>query len=395
MTSLLGVVGETRARFTRTVRDLLINDPGGFVSDPGSSLWWTGSSVPWSVLQSDGSKLAAVNRATNLIVDAIAGVPWHTFRVFNNVEEPIPAPSWIADPQNAQRDGRVSAYDPDAFTQVAFRAQIIQSMLWYGEALIYTPVLDPDSGYPRPPVFLLHPHDVAKDRDGWRVADVVVPLEHVVHVRGKPPYTDEGRGIGVLARFARTLDLASQVQDYAQSTFRSGVPSGYLRSTGPGLTQDQADALKARWMAAHGGTDRQIAVLNATTEFHPLSLSPVDTEMIKMADLTLRDIAHAFDMSAHYLDVPGDKTTYANVQDRAVDFGKFTLLPWARLVESALETRLPVGTSLKLRLEGLERGTLTQRYANYEVGLRNGWLTVADIRRWENLQPIEEGESDG
>ena len=68
--------------------------------------------------------------------------------------------------------------------------------------------------------------------------------------------------------------LSRKLARYTEGTFNSGVPAGYLKVTTPGLTQPQADELKAGWMAAHGGDRRSIAVLNATTDFHPISISP-------------------------------------------------------------------------------------------------------------------------
>jgi HK97 family phage portal protein len=184
--------------------------------------------------------------------------------------------------------------------------------------------------------------------------------------------------------------LAGAVGAYAQNTFRTGVPSGYLKATQPGLTPDDAEKLAERWMEKHGQA-RQVAVLGNTVEFVPINLSPVDAELVKMQDFSLREIAHAFGMSAHYLDVVGATGTYANVQDRAVDFRQFTLLPWARLIESELDTRLPAGTGLRLRLDGLERGTTGQRYDDYGKALAGGWLTVDEIRELEGLPPLEGG----
>ena len=56
--------------------------------------------------------------------------------------------------------------------------------------------------------------------------------------------------------------------------------------------------LKSSWMAAHGST-RSIAVLNATTEFHPISWSLNDLAAVEMGAFTDKDVAHAFGMSAH------------------------------------------------------------------------------------------------
>ena len=68
------------------------------------------------------------------------------------------------------------------------------------------------------------------------------------------------------------LGLMSLVRQYASGVFQSGVPAGYLKSTQPSMTQEQATQLKAAWLAQHGNAKRSIAVLNATTDFTPISI---------------------------------------------------------------------------------------------------------------------------
>jgi HK97 family phage portal protein len=276
---------------------------------------------------------------------------------------------------------------------MAFRSQMLASLVMHGEAFLYQPNRD-EAGYPLPPGFLLNPLDVETVTSGsgaatgrFKVGDVELDSALLLHVRGRAPYTVDGRGQGVLARHLDTITMAAAVRAAVTGAYSSGVPNGYLRVTQPGLTKDQADGLKARWMDAHGGV-RGIAVLNATTEFHPISWSLAELSAIEMGAFTDRDVAHAFGMSAHYLDVVGDSSTYANVQDRAIDFRTFTLLPWARLVESAMETWLPVGTTMKIRLEGLERANVTTRDTSYTARLGAGIMTVDEVRDLEDLEPL-------
>jgi len=111
-----------------------------------------------------------------------------------------------------------------------------------------------------------------------------------------------GDGTGVFGRHAADLGLAVQVRSYASGTFRSGVPAGFLKVSAPGLTQEQADKLKSAWMNAHGVDRRSIAVLNATTEFQAVNISPVDAQLSQTDDMVLRMVAHAFNLSSRSLD---------------------------------------------------------------------------------------------
>ena len=55
---------------------------------------------------------------------------------------------------------------------------------------------------------------------------------------------------------AAELAQAQAAVSYGRGTLRSGVPAGYLKVSSQAFTKDQADALKAAWMAAHGGDAR-------------------------------------------------------------------------------------------------------------------------------------------
>jgi HK97 family phage portal protein len=141
-------------------------------------------------------------------------------------------------------------------------------------------------------------------------------------------------------------------------------------------------------MAAHGNAKRSIAVLNATTEFHPISISPVDAQLSAAREWGLRDIALAFGVPPYMLGVPGDSSTYANVESRLIELRTWGLLPWARRIESLLDSQFPRGTSVKINLDALVRADTATRYSAYETAIRSGWLTIDEVRELEDRPPL-------
>jgi HK97 family phage portal protein len=376
-------------------RDVLFNDPDGWEVDrPG--LWWLGpddgSLGPYgNPLVTGGdplglASLPAVNRCTSLICDTIGGLPWHVMR---GDYERLATPDWIADPQATRIDGRVIGGDvlDCRLTAVEFWANWICAAAWFGDGYVYVPVRGVD-GAPKPPLWQLHPHDVTIDGGTYWVGDVPLPSNSILHLRGLLPY-DDGHGRGVIDVHGIDLGLAATVRSYAAGVFASGVPAGYIKSSQPNLSQEDADALKAAWLKQHGGAKRSIAVLNATTEFHAVSISPVDAQLSNAREMSMRDIATAFGVPAYMLGVPGDPSTYANVESRMIEFRTFTLLPWQRRIEAVLAAQLPRGTYLKIRSDGLLRADTTTRYQAYKVALEAGFLTVDEVRALEDYPPLE------
>lgn len=383
----------TRVYTATDGRDILHNSPDGWEVD-APWLWWVdggGGEPTWGNPPpgADGSgaftSLPAVARCTSIICDTIAGLPWQVYRGF----EQLPTPDWITDPQALRPDARI--VDPATLLEVRLSAvefwcQWITAALWFGDGYLYVPVRD-EAGAPKPPLWQLHPYDV-EIRDGsYWVKDVPLPVGSVIQLRGRPPYWN-GHGHGVISDNAADLGLAATLRTYASGIFSTGIPAGYLKSTQPNMTADQAQALKTTWLAQHGGAKRSIAVLNATTDFTPISISPIDAQLDAARTWTLRDVALAFGIQPYMLGVPGDSSTYANVESRMIELRTFTLLPWQRRIESALDAQLPRGTEVKIRSDGLLRADTSTRYSAYQTALVAGWLTVDEVRAIEDLAPL-------
>jgi HK97 family phage portal protein len=379
-------------------RDVLHNSPDGWeVEQPW--LWWLGpgngtlgpighpipgAGAAWQTF----AAIPAVSRATGLIVDTIATLPWHVYR---DETERLATPEWIADPQALRLDGRI--VDPNQLydvrmSNVDFWGQWILSALWFGDGFIYSPSRDATSGAPKPPMWILHPDDVEIREGGYHVADIRLADNTIIHLAGQQPI-HQNRGTGVLTRFAPDLALATSLRSYMAGAFTSGVPAGYLKTTTPNITQDQADALKARWLAQHGGERRSIAVLNATTEFHPLTWSPVDVAAVDFARISIGQIALMFGVPAYMLDAPTDSSTYANVESRMTEFYELTLLPWIGRIEAVLDAQLPRGTEVRIEVDGLLRADTKTRYETYKMAIETGILTVDEARALESRPPLE------
>jgi phage portal protein, HK97 family len=388
-------------------RDVVKNGPpdGWVVDEPW--LWWDagGTEINQPPEPPDGTdatswgnpppgagmapclQVPAVTRCTSLIADTIAGLPWQTVRGRETTEAPL----WLTDPQLKRMDGRVDASGllPDwRMSSVEFWAAAVVSLLWYGEAFLYVPVRDA-AGAPKAPLWLLHPScmSISMDNWGWQANGVPLDASELIVVRGM---TRPGsrRGIGVMQAHMADLMLAGAMRAFASNTLRRGVPNGYLQVTAPDVTEDAATALKAKWMEAHGGLMKSIAVLNATTNFTPLQLDPQALQLVEMRRYSLLDVALMFGVPPYMLGLPADSSTYANVESRMIEFGQFTLHPWVRRLESVLDAELPRGTSLRINLDALLRADTATRYAAHATALQAGFLTLDDVRQMEDLPPL-------
>ena len=408
---------QQRARYARTNSNLLVGGDIPSGQEP-SQLWWWGDDR-FIFTPDKGSHLAAVTRATNLICNTLATLPW---RLLGGGLDPgssvyeLPSPRWITDPMLLRPDARYGPSPTPAAHRlpgVSFWSQFLRSTLMAGCGnLIFEEAADaaPVAGTLR----VLHPDAVSTveepylhrrigdpsagvetDREGrftiggrrYRLVELLNPLS---------PVDEYGCAMGILEMHAAEHGIARQHVAYETGAFRNGVPSGFLKVSVPNFKKEQADDLKAKWMAAHGGDKKSVAVLNSTTDFTPLSFSPVDMALIESRKLSLVDIANMFGIPVYFLN-GGDSggLTYSNAESRSRDLIQFSLMPWASALEGSLTALLPQGQYIEVAFDGLLRADTASRFAAYSQALKDGWLTVNEVRLAENLGPIEDARPFG
>jgi phage portal protein BeeE len=95
-----------------------------------------------------------------------------------------------------------------------------------------------------------------------------------------------------------------------------------------------------------------------------------------------------FDEPAYVLGAPTDSNTYANVESRQLELFQLTWLPWIRRIETVLDAQFPRGTELRIVVDGILRADTNTRYQTYEIALKNGILTVDEVRELESRPPM-------
>lgn len=385
-------------------RDILQNTPDGWeVERP--YLWWDGpagsedgtggpwgnpppgADAPFSGM-SGRAALPAMARCRALICDVLAGVPWDVYRG----REKLRTPDWILDPQALRDDGRVSSSVLDVRqSAVEFWSTFLVSAVELGEGIAYVPNRDAN-GAPLPPLFNLNPRDVTIEGGHYYVGEERLDPEEILIVRGRV-WPGKSRGVGVWGQFASEIGFANSIRDYGSNMLGRGIPAGYLKVTAPDLEQSEADTLKDRWMKAHGGTRRRIAVLNATTEFHPLEIDPQAVQLAELLKLSAWEIALIYGIPPYKLGISmGYSNTYANIESASIEYVQDALLPWARRIESAFDAVFPRGTSVKLNLDGLQRADTKSRFDAYAIALSNKFMTIDEVRQLEDLPPLADPE---
>jgi HK97 family phage portal protein len=318
---------------------------------------------------------SAVWACVDLIGSAISTLPLHAYR--RGELQPLPdLPPFLRQP-SATMD------------LVDFLYATLQSLLVRGNA--YGQIVDrAGAGLLPAQVELLAPDRVQVTDDGpvlYRVDGQEVDPASIWHVKA---FCTAGQVVGLspIAHAKQAIGLGVAAERYAARFFGdSAIPSGVLTSD-QDIKQDRAEQLKARWRDAHGGK-RDIAVLGNGAKFQAVTIPPEEAQFLETTRANVATIARYFRMQPEMIaSESGGSLTYANVEQRALDFLTFTLRPWLVRLETALSALLSSTTTVKFNAAALVRTDLLSRYQAHESAIRAGWKLRSEVRELEDMPPV-------
>jgi HK97 family phage portal protein len=207
------------------------------------------------------------------------------------------------------------------------------------------------------------------------------------HVRA---FTTPGNVLGLspIGHARQAVGLGLGAEQYAAKLFgESAIPSGVL-TTDQHIRPDLARVLKEQWKVSHQGR-RDIAVLGSGARFQAVTIPPEEAQFLETTRANVATIARYFGVQPELIGgESGGSLTYANVEQRALDFLQFCLRPWIVRTELALSALLSSTTAVKFNAAGLVRTDLLTRYQAHESAIRAGWKLRSEVRELEDLPPV-------
>ncbi|MEU5721579.1 phage portal protein [Micromonospora sp. NPDC047738] len=328
-------------------------------------------------------------RAAVLISDLLGSVPWHAYRQYggNPLELLDPTPPLLEQPNPP--DTRMTTFSSWAL-----------DLIWEGNAIGVVAARNAQ-GWPTAAIpvsastvgirRITEPgmSHIPVGELEYSVGTMRLSAYDVIHIKG-PCQPGALRGMGVLEAHLSTLNLSHEQNRQARALSRHGVPTGFLKSDNPDLTETEAKQLKEKWLASQ--RDRTIAVLNSTTSFEPLSWNPDELQLVEARRFSLTDFELMFGLPVGWLGGMNSARQYSNIEQDAVNLLKFTLGGHLARFEQTLSLAFPRGTTVKANLDAILRADTLTRYQAHAIGLDKGFLTNDEVRALENRAPLPEPE---
>jgi HK97 family phage portal protein len=383
----MGLLRSLANRFDPERRDLTLKDP--FYAE---RLGGIGTSTGQNVTPDRASGIAAVHACVQLISETTATLPLAPYRMLEDGRE-IDRDHPLY-PVLHEQANRVQ-------TAAEFREQFVASCLLTGNGYAEK-VIGPDGAIRE--LIPIHPDYVTVEklvngRVRYQVRESgnnrTLTQDEVLHLRYRS--RDGYTGISPIQIARETVGMALAHQEHEGAFYRNGLAMSGVITSPHTLTADQMQTIHDSLMRGWTGANKfRAMVLSFGLDYKPIAMSHEDAQFVESRKLNLEDIARIYRVPPPAIGIL-DRATYANITEQSRHLVAYCLRPWLVRIEQAMNASLLSEDGRRTHFiehnaEGLLRGAQGERYQAYEIGRRNAWLSVNEIRKFENMNPVQGGD---
>ena len=238
----------------------------------------------------------------------------------------------------------------------------------------------------------LRSNDVAYDYLPTEAGDAGrLTSDQILHIRY---LSDNGfMGMVPLALSANTIEMARSMDLAAKRFWDNDARPGVILETSQPVPQEALEKLRQQWEKLHRGTANtgRTAVLPAGVSAKQLPATTAEaSQLIQVRTFIVQEIARAMRVPCSLIG-ENSRSTFSNSEQEALNWAQ-CLVPWCRRVESAFQRALLADMpehAFQLDMRGMLRGDSAARAAYYAQLSALAVLSPNDIRRLEDMPPID------
>ena len=334
---------------------------------PGLNIFG-GSSTPSidSALQ-----VSAVWACIRLLASSVAMMPLHAFTMREGVRVQIPDPPLLVQPSN---DASMHDFVYMTMVSLLLRGNAYGKILRrdnYGKPL-QIELYDPDKIQVHVDAaggieYKTHTGAAINSLDMWHVRAYRMP--------GSPV------GLSPIKYAAQSINTDAAIRAFSLGYFTDAPhPASTLVSDQP-INQEQAKTIKERVLAAVTG--REPLILGAGLTFSPLSVSPEESQFLATQKYGVATVARMYGVPPEMIAAEaGNSMTYANIEQKGVDFLTFSVQDWISLFESSFAPLMPGKQHARFDTNVLIRADLETRVKAGAIAIASKQQTPDEVRAW-------------
>lgn len=223
----------------------------------------------------------------------------------------------------------------------------------------------------------------------------VILEKNLMHIRGFG--LDGVCGMMPMMAGRDVIGAAMAVEESAAKIFENGLQSSGFLSADEALNDEQRERLRGYMQAFAGSRNAgKIMVLEGGLKYQNVTMNPEAAQMLESRAFSIEEICRWFRVPPFMVGHTSKQSSWASsLEGMNLQFLTHTLRPLLVNIEQEISRCLLNGEEdlfAEFSVEGLLRADSAGRAAYYTSALQNGWMSRNDVRRLENMPPIEGGD---
>jgi HK97 family phage portal protein len=221
--------------------------------------------------------------------------------------------------------------------------------------------------------------------------------EEILHI---PGFTLDGyTGVTPIEYAQNSINIGLHQDEFTKRIYENGVSSSGVFQYPNELSDAAFERLKKDLRDNYTGLKNAGVplILEGGGTFKEVTMKLSDAQFIESKRFSVEDICRIYRVPQHLVQML-ERSTNNNIEHQSLEFVMYTMLPWFKRWEENLNLQLlslqdrKKGRYLEFKIDTLLRGDAKTRAEAYATGRQWGWLSVNDIRRLENMNPIPNGD---
>ncbi len=207
-------------------------------------------------------------------------------------------------------------------------------------------------------------------------------------------------GYNIVQFASQSIGAAIAMDKFAGSYFANGMhQSGNLEHPA-NLSEDAQTRLRKQLQADYGGADQahQTLILEEGMKFVTNVIDPKASQMIETRRFSVTEFCRWMRVPPHKV-ADLTKSAFSNIEQQNIEYVQDGITGWCKRWELALWIKILSeqdkrdGLFFSHVVEGLLRGDLKTRSEAYTSFWNTGVMSINEIRRLENMNPVDGGDT--
>ena len=335
---------------------------------------------------------SAVWAAIRLLSESVSGLPISVFKREANGDKVEDSSSKLFN---------IIKYQPNSYMdKISFYEKIMLDLLTNGNS--YVRIIRDNNANPLELICLNYTNVKIISKDNYIYyqdsnAGGTYSADDVLHFK---LITQDGiKGLSPIDQCSNAINWGMNVEEFGRKFFTNGASLSGILETSRSLSTEAIDRLKNSFNNAYKGikNSNKTAILEEGLTWKPVSISPEQASFLASRQFSVEEVARIFNMPPHLLrDLT--KSSFNNIEMQSQEFVTYTLMPYLTRIEQQMNLKLFRKNELGKRfvefnVNGLLRGNIKDRSEYYRTMLNIGAMSVNEIRRKENMNSIDDGNS--